>query len=268
MAGKWRPVWSGFIVGSTMIVPGVSGGSMAMILGIYDRLISAVSSFRKKPKENFMFLMLFAVSAVIGMFLFSFPLSWLLEHYKAPTIYFFVGAVLGGVPMIAEKAGVRHVDLEVIGYMLLGTICVLVISGIPVFNFESSTSNLMIYNIFLLLIGGISAVALILPGISISHFLLVLGVYNQLINALQKMDVIFLGIFGAGIIVGICLITKGLEYLLNQYPKESYLIILGFILGSVVEILPGISNGGTLVVCVLTAVAGFAAIYCLKLKLK
>ena len=80
--------------------------------------------------------------------------------------------------------------------------------------------------------------------------------------------VIFLGIFGAGIIVGICLITKGLEYLLNQYPKESYLIILGFILGSVVEILPGISNGGTLVVCVLTAVAGFAAIYCLKLKLK
>lgn len=268
MAGKWRPVWSGFIVGSTMIVPGVSGGSMAMILGIYDRLISAVSSFRKKPKENFMFLMLFAVSAVIGMFLFSFPLSWLLEHYKAPTIYFFVGAVLGGVPMIAEKAGVRHVDLEVIGYMLLGTICVLLISGIPVGKLSAEFRNEIGYVIFLVVIGIVAASALILPGISISHFLLVIGLYEQLMESFAKMDISFFAPLGVGILTGVFLITKGLEYLLNQYPKESYLIILGFILGSVVEILPGISNGGTLVVCVLTAVAGFAAIYCLKLKLK
>ena len=117
-----------------------------------------------------MFLMLFAVSAVIGMFLFSFPLSWLLEHYKAPTIYFFVGAVLGGVPMIAEKAGVRHVDLEVIGYMLLGTICVLLISGIPVGKLSAEFRNEIGYVIFLVVIGIVAASALILPGISISHF--------------------------------------------------------------------------------------------------
>ena len=79
---RWMTGLKGLIIGSTMIVPGVSGGSMAMILGIYDKLILAVSSFRKDIKENLLFLLWFVLCAGIGMFLFSAPLQWLLLHYE------------------------------------------------------------------------------------------------------------------------------------------------------------------------------------------
>lgn len=83
-----------------MLVPGVSGGSMAMILGIYQELISAVSSFRKQKKSNFLFLTVFCISAVFGMLVIATPISNLIDIFPKPTMYFFIGAVTGGIPLI------------------------------------------------------------------------------------------------------------------------------------------------------------------------
>lgn len=264
MKSKYKPVWCGLIIGSTMIVPGVSGGSMAMILGIYDRLISSISSFHKNVKENLIFLIMFAASALVGMFLCSMPIGWLLEHYNMPTLYFFIGAVLGGVPMIAKKAGVSEVSLEVVGYMLLGAICVLIISGIPTGKVSAAVQMEAGGWIWLLFIGVISASALVLPGISVSHFLLVIGIYDQLMEAMREVKISYLLPLGIGLVIGIFLITRFLEYLLNRYPRESYLIILGFIFGSVVGILPGIPVGMELIVSILMMIIGFVAIFSLS----
>ena len=94
----------GLIVGGTMLVPGVSGGSMAMILGIYDRLVSSVSSFTKQKKESFFFLTVFTFAALAGMMLFASPLLALIEAYTKPMMFFFLGTVAGGIPMMYQSA--------------------------------------------------------------------------------------------------------------------------------------------------------------------
>lgn len=230
---RWKIITKGLVIGATMMVPGVSGGTMAIILGIYDRLISAVSSFGRDVKENLLFLTVFGLSAGVGMFLFSTPVSWLLEHYKIPTISFFIVVILCGVPVIGRKSGVEKVRFSVIMYMLLGAIMVVCISKIPenVFHTESFPG--------MILAGILSAAALIFPGISFSHFLLVLGIYDQLLKAVQTLNMRFLFPLGAGVLLGVILLSRLLESLMTKYPKQTYMIILGFILGSVGEIIAG-----------------------------
>lgn len=229
----WSTIIKGLVIGAAMLVPGASGGTMAIILGIYDRLISAVSSFGKNVKGNLLFLAVFGLSTGVGMFLFSTPVSWLLEHHEIPTICFFIIVILCGVPVIGRKSGVEKVRFSVVMYMLLGAIMVVCISKIPenVFQTESFV-GLIVAGIF-------SAAALILPGISFSHFLLILGIYEHLLAAVKMLEFKFLFPLGAGVLLGVILLSKLLESLMEKYPKQTYMIILGFILGSAGEIIAG-----------------------------
>ncbi len=258
---KWQIAGKGLIIGATMIVPGVSGGTMAIILGIYDRLISAVSSFRKNVKENFLFLFLFAISAGVGLFLFTTPLSWLLENYEMPTTYFFIGAVAGGIPLIERKSGVKKIDLDVLLYLLVGALVVTLLSKLPQNLLTTTQTNSIVQWFFLIIAGIVSAAALVLPGISFSHFLLILGLYEQLLHAVKTLEFTFLIPLAAGVLLGILLFSKMLEHVMEKYPKETYLLILGFIVGSVAAIYPGIPSGVEFIFCIATVAAGFFAIY-------
>ena len=108
----------GLVIGGTMLVPGVSGGSMAMILGIYQKLISAISSFWENKKKNLIFLLLFSAGAVLGMVLFAKPLLRLIDTFPLPTMYFFIGAVAGGVPMICRQAEIKAFSFKIPLYIL------------------------------------------------------------------------------------------------------------------------------------------------------
>ena len=100
----------GLVIGATMTVPGVSGGSMAMVLGIYDRLLKHVSEITKYPKESLTFLLWFAAGAGSGAFLFSRGISWLLTtRAEGILCFFFLGAVAGGIPMILKSASVSRI---------------------------------------------------------------------------------------------------------------------------------------------------------------
>lgn len=254
-------IGKGFIVGATMMVPGVSGGSMAMILGIYDRLISAISSFRKKSGENLLFLILFTVSAGAGMVLFSSPLSWLLEHYPVSTMYFFLGAVFGGIPMIQKKSRVAKLSWSAALYMLAGVGSVLLFSLIPDGAFQTEVENGFIQWLIFVAAGILTAVALVLPGISFSHFFLILGLYERLLEAVRTFDLMFLFPLGLGLMIGIILFSRMLEHVMLKYPKQTYLIILGFVLGSAAQIFPGIPDGWSLLLCAALVIAGFGTVY-------
>lgn len=256
----------GLFIGATMLIPGISGGSMAMILGIYDRLISSISSFRKNPLDHLLFLTLFSVSAGIGMLLFSTPLTWLLEHYPMASKYFFLGAVFGGIPLIEKKSRIQRLSLDVLFYLLIGFIFVVIFTLIPSGIFQSFATDHGFSLMILPLIGAVASAALILPGISVSHFLLILGVYDSLLNAISNMDFTFLCPLGIGILLGIILFSKLLEYLMKRHPKQTYLIILGFILGSALQIFPGIPSHQNLLVCTVLAVMGFFAVYQISKK--
>ena len=175
-----------------MLVPGASGGSMAMILGIYDRLISSVSSFFKDVKGNFLFLALFCLGGGAGILVFARPLLYLIERFPMPMMYFFLGAVAGGVPLIFSQAEIKKVSWKVIVYILVGIFAVCLIGLIPEGSFQSDMEAGMVSYLMLVLAGIFAAVALVLPGISVSYLFLVMGMYDEIMRSISTLYLPFL----------------------------------------------------------------------------
>lgn len=248
----------GLFVGSTMLVPGVSGGSMAMILGIYDRLIHAVSSFRKDKRNNVIFLIIFSIGGLSGMLLFAKPMLTAIEQWEKPMLYFFIGIVVGGIPLIIKKANMTSFHIKYIAWILMGIIGVLLLAQMPVLDMQEQDS---LFGFIMLVVAGfVSAIALVLPGISVSYMLLLLGMYDTTMKAISTCYIPFLLPLGFGVILGIVSTTKLLEMLMAKYTQPTYLIIFGFVLGSVYEILPGIPKLSELFLCVGSFAVGYLII--------
>lgn len=252
-------VLKGMCVGSTMLVPGVSGGSMAMILGIYDRLVTAVSSFRKNVKDSLIFLGLFSLGGVAGMALFANPILYLIEEYTMPMLYFFIGAVAGGIPLMYKKSKVEGFSLKALVYTIVGMVSVLLMTIFPQGKIQQVQGAPGVG--ILIAAGFLAAIALVLPGISVSFMLLVMGIYETVVEAIGSLRMVILIPFGIGILLGIILTTKFLEMAMNRYPQPTYLMIMGFILGSVAEIFPGIPVGIEWITCTLMLIAGYGIIW-------
>lgn len=244
-------MFKGFIIGSSMSVPGVSGGTMAILLGIYDKLISSISNFLKDVKGNTIFLTKFCLGAGLGIGSLAFVIKWLLDKFPFMISFFFLGAVIGGIPALLKKTQETKFKISSVLYFLLGLGIVLSIGVIPTGNFDIAAGSGITHYLMMLVTGIIIALALVLPGISTSHMLLVLGMYDSMLIAITKFDVIYIGILGVATLIGVFLITKPLEYLMNQFPHQTYCIIIGFVIGSTSEIfsekiLPAIPNDATL----------------------
>lgn len=226
----------GFIIGSSMSVPGVSGGTMAILLGIYDKLISAISNFLKDIKGNTIFLAKFCIGAAVGIGTLSFAIQWLLEVVPFQISFFFLGAVVGGIPALYQK--VRQQPVTVVSgiYFLLGLIIVIAIGFLPTGNFDLDSGSGVTFLIMMLVAGVIIALALVLPGISTSHMLIVLGMYDSMLAAITHFDIMYIGILGVATLVGIFLVTKPLEWAMNRFTHQTYCLIIGFVIGSTSEI--------------------------------
>lgn len=249
-------VLKGLFVGATMMVPGISGGSMAMILGIYDRLITSVSSFRKNVRGNLIILILFALGGGCGMLLFARPLSMMIERCPKIMLYFFIGIVGGSLPMIYKKARVERVQARTVLYLAAGIGIVVLLQLLPGGLFQGQQENGIVGYLLLVLAGIIAAIALVLPGISVSYMLLMLGLYEVTIDAVNQYDFPLLIPLFLGLVLGVVVTTKILERLMNEHPGPTYLLILGFMLASVWELFPGIPVGWEWFFCVGSFVAG------------
>lgn len=253
MLDKLWTLLKGLFVGSTMLVPGVSGGSMAMILGIYDRLIRAVSSFKEQKSANLIFLSLFCIGSFVGMFLFAQPILTAIHRWEQPMLYFFIGIVMGGVPLMLKKAQVKQLTPSLALYPILGVVLVVLLGKLPVFDFEQTG----VLQVLLLIVAGfISAIALVLPGISVSYMLLLLGMYDKTMEAISLLQFPFLLPLAIGGLLGVIATTKLLESCMNRYPQITYLMIFGFVIGSVFEILPGIPDADSILLCMGTLILG------------
>ncbi len=266
----------GMWIGGTMTVPGVSGGSMAILLGIYDRLIFSISKFTKDIKNNIIFLVEFVLGAGVGLVLFSQFILMLLQKYTMPTSYFFLGAVAGGIPLIIKEANIKKSDFlnkktgkydhYTVGkiflyilYAFIGIGFVYLISLIPEGVFAANESG--IQNFLIKIAGGvIVAIALVLPGISVSQMLLMLGLYEEVFGSIKNFDILPLIPLGIGLVAGIILSTLAIGKAIEKHPQATYIIVFGFVLGSLPELFPGMPNGSEIFVCLLTAILGFAVI--------
>lgn len=254
----------GLIIGGTMLVPGISGGTMAMTLGIYNELVASISTIRQRKRQNLIFLALFILGAAVGMLIFARPILYLIEVYPKPTIFFFLGAVSGAVPMIWRYSQVTKVRTKHVVYIIVGAIIILCLSFIPTELIHADSTKGMIGFLVLVAAGFISAVAFILPGISFSYFLLLLGLYDDTMAAIGDLNIMFLLPLIIGLAIGILISTKYLDRAMTVCPHATYLIILGFVIGSLIEAFPGVPQGLEWVTCIVTAFTGFGVIYAMS----
>lgn len=181
-------------------------------------------------------------AAGLGICLLAKPLLHLMQAFPLPCGFFFLGAVAGSVPTIYQKSSASSFEWRVPVYILLGVTLVLLLSWIP--TASPAAVDWSWPPLLLILAGSVAAVALVLPGISVSYLLLLLGLYDSTIHALDSFDLTFLLPLAVGLIIGILSTAKLLEHLLTRYPRATYLIILGFMLASLPTLFPAGPRGG------------------------
>ncbi len=254
----------GFIIGATMSVPGASGGTMAILLGIYDDIIGAVSALRRSFKKSFFFLLTLFIGGFLGLLCITKPMEYLLEHFQYPTLFFFAGAILGGVPLLCRQSRVKKFSAGVIGWPILGAAIVIgiwALEFIPGFAFEYNPGSGLKDYLILFLIGLICSAGFVLPGISTSFLFVLFGIYEEMLAAVSGFDIKFIFSLGLGMLIGAVVVAKILDKLMTKYTRQSFLTMLGFVLGSLVAVIPGVPQGWNILWCVLTLAAGFLAIY-------
>ncbi len=240
----------GFIMGIANIIPGVSGGTLALILGIYEKFIGAISHFFRDMKENIKFLIPIAIGMVLAVVTLSRVIDYSYHHFPIPTTLFFVGLVLGGIPLLASKVKGKKEVKDVSSYiifLLTFTLVILMATSELIFGegLKVSLQNMNAMGYFLLFVVGIvAALTMVIPGVSGSLVLMLLGYYYPVIGVIKEFtkfknfgsNIIILGVFGVGVLIGIVLISKLIEFLFQKYETKTYFGVLGFIMASLFAI--------------------------------
>ena len=233
-------VLKGVVIGVANAIPGVSGGTMMVIMKVFDRLMGAVSLNIKKLKENFVFLFTILLGMAIGVVLAAKVLNICFENYFVQTQFFFMGVVLGSLPMIYKEA-VKEGKLKPI-HLLPFAVGFGIIIGVTVVSQSMDNSvieTLTVGNFFYLVaILIITAAAMIMPGLSGSLVLLILGGYQTAINAVDTMNIPILIPIAIGAGLGVILCAKVITICMKKWRKGTYSVILGLIVGSFYAIWP------------------------------
>lgn len=225
-------------IGATMTIPGVSGGTMAVITGIYEELISAINGIKNNIKKHLPFLFQFLAGAGVGFICFAQFVTYLLDHptYGNIVRIIFAGIVIAGIPLLVKKSGIDKIKLSHIICILAGAAVVLMLSELPEGLFASGDG---LSYVLLQLSGGIIvAVALVLPGISVSHMLYILGLYQVVMENVYSFHWFALLPLFIGVIAGTFTTTGILERLMKRFPDKLYMTIIGFVAASIVSLLP------------------------------
>lgn len=232
----------GIAIGIAFIIPGFSGGSIAAILGIYEKLIGAIADIFSDFKNSIKTLFPIGLGMVIGIISLLFPLSWALESFPIPTVSLFVGLAIGGMPSINDNVRGKRITYKNLIAMIIPAVIVLAISFMPIGADKNLTSLSFGGYALLFLIGILGSSALVVPGISGSMLLLILGYYNPIVNLVTDhlllgkdigISILVLGITAIGIAVGFIGISAIMKFLLKNYPRATYFAIIGFIAGSI-----------------------------------
>lgn len=272
----------GIGIGVAFIIPGFSGGSVAAILGIYERLITAIADVFKDFKNSLKTLIPIGLGMVIGAVALLFPLKWALGSFPIPTVSLFVGLALGGIPSITDKLKRERISCSNVIAFIIPVAVVLSVAFMPI-GTEKALLDLSLGGYALLfLIGVIGSAALVIPGISGSMLLLILGYYNPIVaiftdHLLRGQDVmrsiLVLGVTALGIAFGFLLISKIMKKLFAICPRGTYFAILGFIIGSVPTIFISTANEAGMslstlptsalhwIFCVILLIFGFSLSY-------
>ncbi len=267
----------GIFVGVANIIPGVSGGTMAVSMGIYDRLISSITNLFKQFKKSVISLLPIGIGCVIGLVGFTYAIQYLLANQPFPTCLAFIGMILGGVPILVSnlKKGMRTTHtkfgaVQIIAFLVLFALVIVM----PLMKSEGQSASLTDPGVFtimkLFLVGIIASATMVIPGVSGSLVLMILGYYYGIIDTLKsfldslaafEMDGILSGCivlipFGIGVLLGIFLIAKLIDYLFRKHSVTTYSAIMGLIVASPFAIIYNVMQESGMRITVLNTIAG------------
>lgn len=228
----------GALIGIANIIPGVSGGTMAVILGVYDKIISAVSNLKSDLKNSLKILIPIGVGALAGIIGFAKIIEILLENFPLATNLVFVGLILGSFKMIIEKSTPKGHNLSGFLALFAGVGIMLLIQSANVVENSVITQLDISSFIKLFLASIISAGAMIVPGLSGSFLLLLFGVYTTILTAVSSLNIMILIPVGLGCLVGILGFAKIIDKLFKICEGQTYMGILGLMIGSIGAIMP------------------------------
>lgn len=251
-------VIKGMLMGIANIIPGVSGGTMAVSLGVFDQMISAISNFFSDLKKSLKILIPILLGMAIGIIGFTYVIEYLLKNQTLPTCLTFIGLILGGLPiLISNFQTSMHKEgkgLSVVNIFLFIAFFAFVII-LSVLNASEETLTTFTIDpitlVKMFFVGVIAAATMVIPGVSGSLILMILGYYygilatiREFIDALKAFNTsilfektIILAPFGIGVLLGIFLISKLIEYLFNRHSVSTYCAILGLIIASPIAII-------------------------------
>ena len=233
----------GFIMGIANVIPGVSGGTLAFILGVFKDFVGSISNIFKSFKKSVLFLLPIVLGMGVAVVASSKLIETCLNYYPLATILFFVGLILGGVPILFNK--IKREMKSIPNYIIF----IIMFSFILLFTFVISgeknvelVSLTFIDYILLFIVGAVASASMVIPGISGSMVLMTVGYYNSILATVSDIfnfanfwhNVSILIPFGLGVIVGILLIAKLITFLLNKFEVKTYFAIFGFIFSSLI----------------------------------
>lgn len=267
---EWRNLFKGMMMGASDVVPGVSGGTIALLVGIYERLIAAIDGLTKKDwKKSVIFLIPVGLGMGIAILSLSHLISWLMEKFPQPTFFFFIGLIIAIIPQLLREVDYKKTFRGFHYLLLLVAATLIALTGFVSPDQSAVMTELSWYQyLFLFISGWLASSAMILPGISGSLMLLLMGAYATVIESIKTFNFPVIITVGFGILIGLLLTSKLIRYLFQNYRTITYAIIIGFVAGSIFVVYPGWPTEITLMIAsVLTLIAGyFTAFYLGKVQ--
>lgn len=279
-----KDMCKGAVIGIANIIPGVSGGTMAVSMGIYDRLIHCITHLFKEFKKSILFLLPILLGAAAALVASAFGLEYLFGNYPVPTNLLFIGLILGGLPAMCKKVKGNKVKA---GHVISFLIFFALVAGLALLGEKEGAAADLSFNLLnvikLFFVGMIASATMVIPGVSGSMILLLIGYYHPIIEtissfirALAAFDIngILNGMAvlvpaGIGIIVGIFAIAKLIEIIFQKFPMYAFWAIIGLIVASpiAVVLMNLASFSGVTVLTALVSVVTLAVGFFVSMKL-
>ena len=237
-------ILKGAAIGVAMLIPGVSGGTLAVLLGVYDSIIESINGLRKHFLQSVKYMLPLAIGAVLAFAAAYFPITLALKYAPFPTVLLFAGFMAGSCPRLFfddKKNGFKPYDIIA---ALLSLALVVGICYIPGMKEQDLSSSMHWYEYILVaVVGVIASCALVIPGVSGSMLLMIFGYYAPVLGLFTDIfktplhSIGVLACFGVGVVVGFFTIAKIMQIFLNKFPRITGWAIFGFVLGSIPAII-------------------------------
>ncbi|WP_163627246.1 DUF368 domain-containing protein [Lactiplantibacillus plantarum] len=231
----WKRFFKGVVIALGFILPGVSGGVLAAILGIYERLLGFMAHFRRNFKRDFWYFVPVGLGGIVGIALLSAPLEYLLAHAQVIVLWGFAGAIIGTLPALMKTATSRAPRDWLDGVWFFGTF--IISAGLLYFMSELFGTLPANFGGFIVS-GALIALGVLVPGLSPSNLLLILGLFTPMLTGFKRLDIV--GVYlpiAIGGILAMALFSKLMDHLLVKFHSRVYHFILGIVLASTMLIL-------------------------------